>query len=177
MFSFFFLQSNASQCQTILKICKEMELHSPCVPAELALFFSQHHKWSWSRSERRSVRPPLCADSIRNNCILATLHSPPLRPQQPPDISLYFCAVCCSMDVQLGEGHRSVVVHTHVIGLSPWSSAGMKNSLAPFSQKNPPPHLQRANTRPGWHHFLYNYTTRFKMQWLFLLYLVWCLDR
>lgn len=54
-----------------------MERRSPRVPAELAPFFSQHHKWSWSRPERSTVRLPLCADSIRNNCILASLHSSP----------------------------------------------------------------------------------------------------
>lgn len=54
-----------------------MEERSPRVPAELAPFRSQHHKWSWSRPEWSPVRLPLCADSIRNNCILASLHSSP----------------------------------------------------------------------------------------------------
>lgn len=51
-----------------------MEQRSPWVPAELWPFCSQHHKWSWPRPEWSAVRLPLCADSIRNNCILASLH-------------------------------------------------------------------------------------------------------
>lgn len=105
---FFFQWSNASRCQTILEICKEMEQRSPWVPAELAPFFSQHHKWSWSRPEQSTVRLPLCADSIRNNCILASLHSSPLHHR---GLTLYciFCAVGYSKDPEWGEGHCSIV--------------------------------------------------------------------
>lgn len=49
----------------------------PWVPAELAPFSGQHHKWSWSWPEWSAARTPLCADSIRNNCILASFHHPP----------------------------------------------------------------------------------------------------
>lgn len=85
-----------------------MEQRSPWVPAELAPFFSQHHKWSWSRPEQSTVRLPLCADSIRNNCILASLHSSPLHHR---GLTLYciFCVVGYSKDPERGEGHCSIV--------------------------------------------------------------------
>ena len=59
-----------------MDICTEKEKFSLWMPNELVPFFSQH-KWSWSRPESSTVRLPLCADSIRNNCILASLHLSP----------------------------------------------------------------------------------------------------
>lgn len=78
------------------------------VPAELAPFFSQHHKWSWSRPEWSTARTLLCADSIRSNCILASFHS---SPPSPPwsDTLLYFCAVSYSMVRERGKEHCSTV--------------------------------------------------------------------
>lgn len=85
-----------------------MEQRSPWVPAELAPFFSQHHKWSWSRPEQSTVRLPLCADSIRNNCILASLHSSPLH-HRGQTLYCIFCVVGYSKDPEQGEGHCSIV--------------------------------------------------------------------
>lgn len=94
------------------KFCEGTEWRSLWLPAELAPFFSQHHKWSWSRPEQRTVRLPLCADSIRNNCILASLHSsPPLPPQS--DTLLYFCAVSCSTDPELEKETAALLLLLH----------------------------------------------------------------
>lgn len=90
----------------LVEICKQMEQRSPWVPAELAPFFSQHHKWSWSRPERSTVRLPLCADSIRNNCILASLHSSPFTTT-----AWHFTVfLCCNLQQSLrdGEGHCTI---------------------------------------------------------------------
>lgn len=83
-----------------------MEQRSAWVPAELAPFSSQHHKWSWSRPERSTVRLPLCADSIRNNCILASLHSSPFTT-----IVWHFTVfLSCKLQYRprAGEGHCSI---------------------------------------------------------------------
>lgn len=82
-----------------------MEQRSPWVPAELVPFFSQHHKWSWSRPERSPVRLPLGADSIRNNCILASLHSTSFT-----NMVLHFTVfLCCKL--QYGTRARGTLQH------------------------------------------------------------------
>lgn len=82
------------------------------VPAELAPFFSQHHKWSRSRPEWSTVRTLLCADSIRNNCILASLHSSPLTTM----VGHSTVFLCCkySMITERGKGHCSSFFNLHI---------------------------------------------------------------
>lgn len=117
-------RSNASQCQTMLEMCKETVQRSPWVPAELAPFLQPAPQVVLIQARVERCKAATLCWFNRNNCILASLHLSPFTTV----VWHLTVFLCCKLQYRprTGESHCSITAcsflffcyHPHSSGLS-----------------------------------------------------------